>query len=93
MTILTVTSKGQVTLRKEVLRHLGVAPGGKIEVDLRPDGTVVARAAAETRTGSIEDVFGMLASPENPVLTLEEIKTAIEEAYTAAGEGRKTDPQ
>jgi len=23
---LTVTAKGQVTLRKEVLRHLGVAP-------------------------------------------------------------------
>jgi bifunctional DNA-binding transcriptional regulator/antitoxin component of YhaV-PrlF toxin-antitoxin module len=38
MTVLTVTSKGQVTLKRDVLRHLGVKPGEKIEVDLLPDG-------------------------------------------------------
>ncbi len=93
MTTLTVTSKGQVTLRKEVLRHLGVGPGGKIDVELLPGGRARFSAAAHKATGSIEDVFGMLASNENPVLTLDEIKTAIEEAYAAAGEGRKTDSQ
>ncbi len=29
MTILTVTARGQVTLRKEVLNHLGLKPGDK----------------------------------------------------------------
>ena len=38
MTALTLTSKGQVTIRKEVLRHLGVKPGDKILVDMVPGG-------------------------------------------------------
>jgi antitoxin PrlF len=36
-TTLTVTSKGQVTLRKDMLRHLGVAPGQKIDIEMLPD--------------------------------------------------------
>ena len=32
MSTLTVTAKGQVTLRKDVLEHLGVHPGEKITV-------------------------------------------------------------
>ena len=34
MTKLSITSKGHVTLRKEVLRHLGLRPGDKVAVDL-----------------------------------------------------------
>ena len=41
MSTLTVTSKGQVTLRKDVLDHLGVQPGQRISVDKLPDGRVV----------------------------------------------------
>ena len=44
-TTLTVTAKGQVTLRKEVLRHLGVAPGQKVEMSLLPNGGLEVRAA------------------------------------------------
>ena len=33
MRTLTVTAKGQVTLRKDVLEHLDVRPGEKISVD------------------------------------------------------------
>ena len=44
-TTLTVTAKGQVTLRKEVLRHLGVAPGQKVEMSLLPNGRLEVRAA------------------------------------------------
>ena len=84
MTTLTVTSKGQVTLRKEVLRHLGIKPGDKIDVDLMPGGSISARAAAPERTGSIEDFFGMLASDNGPVLTLEEIKEAAAEGWASA---------
>lgn len=35
---LTVTAKGQITLRREVLAHLGVRPGDKVDVDLLKDG-------------------------------------------------------
>ena len=44
MTItLTVTAKGQITLRKEVLKHLGVQPGDKLNVDLLKDGRMQIR--------------------------------------------------
>ena len=36
MSTLTVTAKGQVTLRKDLLKHLGVQPGEKITVDKLP---------------------------------------------------------
>ena len=32
MNPLTITAKGQVTLRKDLLKHLGVRPGEKIAV-------------------------------------------------------------
>ena len=40
MNELTVTAKGQVTLRKELLTHLGVQPGEKIAVHKLPDGGI-----------------------------------------------------
>jgi len=41
----TLTARGQVTLNKEVLRHLGVAAGARVEVSLLPEGRVELRAA------------------------------------------------
>jgi AbrB family looped-hinge helix DNA binding protein len=58
MSILTVTAKGQVTLRKDVLEHLGVHPGQKISVNKLPDGRIEVKAARPT--GKISDVFGSL---------------------------------
>jgi bifunctional DNA-binding transcriptional regulator/antitoxin component of YhaV-PrlF toxin-antitoxin module len=51
---LTVTAKGQVTLRKDLLEHLGVHPGEKITLDnSQPDWVKAARL-----TGKISDLFG-----------------------------------
>ncbi len=69
-TTLTVTAKGQVTLRKEVLRHLGVGPGQKVEVDMLPNGRIEVRAKP---TGSIEDFVGCARRPGTKPLTIEEI--------------------
>lgn len=70
MTTLTITAKGQVTLRKDVLQHLGVEAGQKISVEKLPNGRIEVRAAP---TGKISDVFGMLENPDGPRLTIEEI--------------------
>ncbi len=71
-TTLTVTAKGQVTLRKDVLEHLGVAPGDKIEVDLIAPGRVEMRAAR--RSAGLGRFIGCLRDRDAPVLTLEEIE-------------------
>ena len=82
MATLTVTSRGQVTFRKEVLRHLGVKPGEKIELELLPGGKGIVKSA--NPKGKIENLFGMLAGKTKVKLTIEEIKEATERAW--AGE-------
>lgn len=71
MYTLTVTAKGQVTLRKDLLEHLGVHPGEKITVDKLPDGRVEVRAARST--GKISDAFNFLKRENGPSLSIEEI--------------------
>jgi bifunctional DNA-binding transcriptional regulator/antitoxin component of YhaV-PrlF toxin-antitoxin module len=83
MAMLTVTARGQVTFRKEVLQHLGVKPGEKISLELLPGGTAKVHAAKPT--GSIQDFFGCLAGKSNVKLTIEEINEAIAEAGAEAG--------
>ena len=79
MTILTVTQRGQVTLRKEVLNHLGLKPGDKIELDLLPGGKAVLKVSQ--RTGTIDDFAGILAGKTNIVANIEDIKAATEKAW------------
>lgn len=79
MPTLTVTTKGQITLRQELLRHLNVAPGQKVDVDKLPDGRLMVQPAA--RTGSIADFSGCLAKPGTPRLTIAQIKKITEEAW------------
>jgi AbrB family looped-hinge helix DNA binding protein len=71
MNTLTVTAKGQVTLRKDLPKHLGVHPGDKIAVDKLPDGRIEVRAAQPA--GKISDVFDFLKKKDGPSLSIEEI--------------------
>lgn len=75
MATLTVTARGQVTFRKEVLQHLGIKPGQKIELDLLPDGRAVLKAAKPT--GAISSFVGLLAGRTKKVATIEEINQAV----------------
>jgi bifunctional DNA-binding transcriptional regulator/antitoxin component of YhaV-PrlF toxin-antitoxin module len=79
MTTLTVTAKGQVTLKKDLLKHLGVQPGQRLEVDLLPGGRLAVRA--EARNGSIEDFIGYLAGRTDKVATIEEMNEAIADGW------------
>lgn len=78
MTVLTVTTKGQVTLKKDVLRHLGVEPGGKVEAVALPDGRVELRTASRSPLGA---VFGALASEGGPALSIAEIDAIAAEGW------------
>jgi bifunctional DNA-binding transcriptional regulator/antitoxin component of YhaV-PrlF toxin-antitoxin module len=87
MTTLTVTARGQVTFRKDVLQHLGIKPGEKIELDLMPDGRATLKAVQQK--ASIHTLHGFLKGKTNgKILTLEEMDDAIAEAGAAAGAGK-----
>lgn len=75
MTTLTVTARGQVTFRKDVLNHLGIRPGDKIELDKLPDGRLELRAARPTAT--IDGFIGVLAGKTDKVVSIEEMNEAI----------------
>jgi bifunctional DNA-binding transcriptional regulator/antitoxin component of YhaV-PrlF toxin-antitoxin module len=79
MTVLTVTAKGQVTLRKDYLRHLGVRPGDKIALEKLPNGEISVRAARAI--GDISEIFGMLKRPGARPVTIEEMNEAIADGW------------
>ncbi len=68
--VLTVTSKGQVTLRKDVLRHLNVSPGDKVSVELLGHNSIQMCARARQPVSSI---FGLLEHSNAEHLTIEQI--------------------
>ena len=74
MATLTVTARGQVTFRKDVLIHLGIRAGEKIEIEKLPDGTVALRASRAG--GTIDGFVGLLAGKTHKVATLDEMNDA-----------------
>jgi antitoxin PrlF len=83
MATLTVTARGQVTFRKDVLQHLGIEPGEKIELDKLPDGRVTLRAMRPA--GTIDGFLGLLSGKTGKVASLDEIGEAAAAGWT----GRK----
>ena len=82
MTTLTITAKGQVTLKKSLLRHLGVEPGQKIEIDELPHGKVVVRAARGE--GAMGEFIGCLSRQGACPLTIDEMNEIAAQGW--AGE-------
>ena len=76
---LTVTAKGQVTLKQDLLEHLGVSPGEQIEADKLPDGRIVVRAAGQD--GSIADFVGCLSERGGRKLTINEMNRTASQGW------------
>ena len=83
MTTLTVTAKGQVTLKQELLRHLGVEPGQKVEVHMLPDGQIIVRATGQS--GPITNFIGCLSRKPGPRLTIDEMNEIATEGWARKG--------
>jgi AbrB family looped-hinge helix DNA binding protein len=74
--------KGQVTLRKDVLEHLGIHPGDQICVEKLPDGRIEVRAVP---AGCISSVFGLLKQEARRVLCTEEMNEITRKGWSGAG--------
>ena len=73
MRSLAITGKGQITLKQELLQHLGIRPGERIEFEKLPGGELRMRVArpAGTIDGFLHALDGKV-KPEKP-LTIEEM--------------------
>ena len=76
MTSTKITSKGQITLPKEIREHLKVQSGDRILFTILPDGRVIIRPPVDLR-----DLKGIL-DPHGIHLTLEEIQDSISQMGT-----------
>lgn len=86
MATATVTSKGQVTVPKEIRERLGLEKGDRIEFRVDRQGRVLVESVAPSRP---DPLAGMLQKyARKPAPTIEEMNEAIGE-YLARKHGRK----
>ena len=69
----TLTSKGQVTLPKEIRDRLGLDAGSTLDFSLLPDNTITARHV----TPDARRIRGLLKSPHAGALTVEQMDEGI----------------
>lgn len=79
MPTLTVTSKEEIMLPEVALRHLGLGAGDQVEYELLAGGQI--RIYAVKRTGTIDDLFGMLKRDNQRTVSVEEMNEAIADGW------------
>ena len=73
MALATITSKGQVTIPKEIRDSLGLRFGDKIEIIVTEDGAALMRPISKR----LDDIFGKLHKPGRKAVSVEEMNQAI----------------
>jgi antitoxin PrlF len=85
----TLTSKGQITLPKEIRDRLGLDAGSMLDFQILEDNTITARQVKP----DARRIRGLLKSPHATPLTVEQLDEAVSkhlrEKQARAGNGRK----
>jgi len=68
--LVTLTSKGRVTLPKELRASLGLEPGAKLTLSQLADGTVIMRVKHQ----KLSDLAGILTGQNQPSVTIADMK-------------------
>ena len=80
---LTISAKGQITLRKEILAHLDAKPGDRLVVDLLPGG----RLRIQPKRGQpATSIVGLLAGSVSKCLSIDEINEVTTAAWAGSVE-------
>jgi bifunctional DNA-binding transcriptional regulator/antitoxin component of YhaV-PrlF toxin-antitoxin module len=83
---MTLTAKGQFTLNKGLMEHLGVKPGEKVSITRTPEGINITAAKNKTSVEEMMAGFEELRAGRvfEPV-SIEEMNRVIGECYAEAG--------
>jgi antitoxin PrlF len=86
----TLTSKGQITLPKEIRDRLGLDAGAMLDFQVLADNTITARPVKP----DARRIRGLLKSPHAAALTVEQMDEGIakhmREKHAPTPRGRKT---
>ena len=83
----TLTSKGQLTLPKEIRERLGLTTGSRLDFNIDDKGMIVARPVATTALG----LAGLLRRPGAKAVSLRAIDEAVQ--ATAAELNPREEPR
>ena len=75
MSIATLTTKGQVTIPKDIRESLKLHTGDKIEIIVLESGEAIIRPVSK----KVDDIFCKLHKPHRKAVSVESMDTAIEE--------------
>jgi len=80
MTTRQSTARGQITLRHDLMKQLGVVPGDKIRVEpIAGGGGVTLRP--DRKTGSFADLAGRFAGRVSRPVSVEEMNQVIADGW------------
>lgn len=77
----TMTSKGQITVPKEVRDELNLEPGSRVVFVRTPRGAY----QIVPRSRNVMDLVGLLHDPDRPVITLEDMEEGIAAGAAESG--------
>lgn len=82
---MTITARGQFTLNKRSMSHLGIRPGEKVTVSMEPDRTI--KISPAKRKLSLDEVLARIGKYDVGAAPVEEINRLISEGYARSGNG------
>jgi AbrB family looped-hinge helix DNA binding protein len=74
----TLTSKGQITVPKEIRDHLKLRTGQRLEFQVAADGRVVMRP----RSRDVRDLKGIVRTSRRKTVSVEEMNEAIAQGFS-----------
>jgi antitoxin PrlF len=77
MSVATLTTKGQVTIPKDIRELLRLHSGDKIEFFVKPNGEATIRPMSNT----VDDVFCKLKNTNQKPVSVEEMNQAIKNRF------------
>jgi antitoxin PrlF len=80
----TMTSKGQITVPKEVRDALHLEAGTKIQFQVTPNGDILLRP----KSWDVSRLKGMVKPPPGVHVSIAEMKESIAEGWAHKGKGR-----
>jgi antitoxin PrlF len=77
MTTATLTSKGQLTVPKEIRDRFNLKPGQRIEFQVTPEGQILFKP----RSGNLMDLCGIAKAKPGQHLTIEQMNEVIADGW------------
>jgi bifunctional DNA-binding transcriptional regulator/antitoxin component of YhaV-PrlF toxin-antitoxin module len=82
---MTITGKGQFTLNKGLMEHLGIRPGEKVSVTRTPEGLNVTAVKNKLSIDEVLQKIDTIMGNRDITSSIDDINHAIAEGYANSG--------